>query len=159
MSDDVAGWEIISKQGEKYTFWEMIFGLLIGAPLTDPTFKFTVRQKSTGIIKTVTAYDEGELPERIARGAFDFERIISEDAAERILTGIRSGGEARTLALDSVEHVLKQRLQKGAIDPRELFANLQDVLRPAGEDAVGEFARRCFPLLSQHEAKQARPRH
>ena len=91
MSDQIPDWEVISKQGKKFTFWQMLFGFLLGEP-PHSTFKFKVRQKSTGIIKTVTAYDEGELPERIAKGWFDFERIISEEAAEMTLTGIRNGG-------------------------------------------------------------------
>ena len=124
MSDQIPDWEVISKQGKKFTFWQMLFGFLLGEP-PHSTFKFKVRQKSTGIIKTVTAYDEGELPERIAKGWFDFERIISEEAAEMILTGIRNGGEARTLALDSVEYIFRQRLQKGDIDPHELITNLR----------------------------------
>jgi hypothetical protein len=148
MADDIAGWEVISKQGDKFTFWQMVLGLFLGAP-PHSMFRFTVRQKSTGYIKTVTAYDESELPERIAKGSFDYARIISDDAAELILTGIRNGGEARSIAFDSVEHIFRHRLKKGDIDPHELFTSLQDFLRPAGEDAVQQFTRRCFPLLAQ----------
>ena len=152
MSHDITDWEIISKEQPKAPFWETVLGVVIGlGPVIDRPFKFTVRERSTGYIKTVLAFNECELPERIAKGASHFERVISQDAAELILTGIRGGGEARVLALDNVEYVFRQRLQRGDIDPQELFTNLQDVLRPAGEEAVQEFTKRCSPLLPQND--------
>jgi hypothetical protein len=156
MADHLSGWEVISKKRDKSSvgilFRDMLLFLFGWGTPHNPPVKFTVREKSTGYIKTVTAYDESELPERIAKGQFDFDRIISEDAAELILAGIRRGGEARALAFDNIEYVFRQRLQKGDIDPYEMLTNLQDVLRPAGEEAVQELTRRCSAWLKNANA-------
>ena len=148
MDDEIARWEVISKEPPKAGWWETLFGFLLGCgPLVDHPFKFTVRQRSTGYVKTILAFDERELPERIAKGAFHFERIISDDASELILIGLSRGGEARALAFDNIEYTFRRQLEKGDTDPQELFANFQDFLRPAGEDIVQEFTNRCLPDL------------
>jgi hypothetical protein len=109
MADHLSGWEVISKKRDKSSvgilFRDMLLFLFGWGTPHNPPVKFTVREKSTGYIKTVTAYDESELPERIAKGQFDFDRIISEDAAELILAGIRRGGEARALAFDNIVRI------------------------------------------------------
>src|SRR5262245_14579417 len=153
MDGDTSDWDIISKEVPETPMWETLLGAALGgSPLVARPFKFTVRQRSTGYVKTLLAWNERELPERIAKGAFHFERVVSEDAAELILMGLRGNGEARALAFDHVEFIFRQRLQRGDIGPQELFTNLQDFLRPAGEDAVQEFTRRCSPLLPPNSA-------
>src|SRR5262249_60955154 len=103
VSQEINGWEVISKEVPQSSFWEALLHLLDVAFFlglrSERSVKFTLRQKSTGYIRTIMAYDETELPERISKGLFHVDNVISEDAGEIILTGIRSGGEARACLL------------------------------------------------------------
>lgn len=152
MAKEIAGWEVVSGQVNRRSIWETLFGAFVALPLPS-TITYTVREKSTGTTRTVTCFSAGELPERIAKGQFDFDRILSEADSEMVLSGIRAGGGARALAFEHLELVFRQRQQKGDIEPGELFTSLQAFARRAGEDAVREFSNRCFPLLP--EATQA----
>ena len=70
MVDEIAGWEVISQQVNNHSFFEMLFCIFVGGRI-DPTITFTVREKATGIKKTITGFGLGELPERIANKSFD----------------------------------------------------------------------------------------
>jgi hypothetical protein len=148
MSDDIAGWEIVSEHVNSHSFWEILISLFVGAR-PPPTITYTVRLKSTGATRTVTCFGAGELPERIAKGQFDYESIISDDDAERVLAGFRAGGEAGKVALDHIELVFRHRLQKADIDPKDLFTSLQGFAQRGGDHFVRQFSNRCFPLLSK----------
>ena len=100
MSDDIAGWEIVSEHVNRHGFWEMVIGLFAGLR-PPPTITYTVRLKSTGATRTITCFGAGELPERIAKGQFDYKSIIPDDDAERVLAGLpyrrrRRQGRARS---------------------------------------------------------------
>jgi len=70
MADEIAGWEVISQQVNKHSFFEMLIGIFAGERVP-ATIKFTVLEKATGIKKTITGFGLGELPERIANKSFD----------------------------------------------------------------------------------------
>jgi hypothetical protein len=146
MADEIAGWEIVSEHVNRHGFWDIVVSLF-SAMRPPPTITYTVRLKSTGATRTVTCFGAGELRERIAKGQFDYESIVPDDDAERVLAGIRNGGEASKVAHDHVELVFRHRLQKGDIDPKDLFTSLQGFAQRGGDKAVREFSRRCFPLL------------
>ena len=148
MSDDFAGWEVVSEHVNRHSFWEMVFSLFVGSR-PPPTITYTVRLKSTGATRTITCFGAGELRERIAKGQFDYELIIPDDDAERVLAGFRAGGEAGKVALDHIELVFRHRLQKGDIDPKDLFTSLQGFAQRGGDHVVRQFSRHCFPLLSR----------
>ena len=148
MADAISGWEIVSEQVNRHSFWEMIFGLFVGMR-PPPTITYTVRLKPSGATRTVTCFGAGELRERIANGQFDYESIVADDDAERVLAGFRAGGEAAKVALDHMELVFRHRLQKGDIDPKDLFTSLQGFAQRGGDPFVRQFSKRCFPLLSK----------
>jgi hypothetical protein len=148
MSDDTAGWEIVSEHVNRYSFWEILLSLFAGAR-PPPTTTYTVRLKSSGATRTVTCFGEGELRERIANRQFDYESIIPDDDAERVLAGFHAGGEAAKVALDHMELVFRHRLEKGDIGPRDLFTSLQGFAQRGGDPLVRQFSKRCFPLLSK----------
>ena len=147
MSDDIAGWEVVSEHVNRHSFWEILVGLFAGLR-PPPTITYTVRLKSTAP-RTITCFGAGELPERIANGQFDYEFIIPDDDAERVLAGFRVGGEAAKIALDHIELLFRHRLQKGDIDPKDLFTSLQGFAQRGGDPFVRQFSKRCFPLLSK----------
>ena len=72
MSDGIAGWEVVSEHVNRHGFWEIVIGLFAGLR-PPPTITYTVRLKSTGATRTITCFGAGELPERIAKGQFDYE--------------------------------------------------------------------------------------
>ena len=148
MSDDFAGWEIVSEHVNRHSYWEMLFSLFVGAR-PPPTITYAVRLKSTGTTRTITCFGAGELREHIAKGQFDYESIIPDDDAERVRAGLQAGGEAGKVALDHIELVFRHRLQKGDIDPKDLFTSLQGFAQRGGDHVVRQFSRRCFPLLSK----------
>ena len=148
MSDDFAGWEIVSGHVNRHGLWEMILGLFVGGR-RPPTITYTVRLNPTGATRTITCFSAGELQDRIAKGQFDYELIIPDDDAERVLAGFRAGGEAGRVALDHIELVFRHRLQKGDIDPKDLFTSLQGFAQRGGDHVVRQFSKRCFPLLSK----------
>jgi hypothetical protein len=100
-------------------------------------------------MRTITCFGAGELGERIAKGQFDYESIIPDDDAERVLAAFRAGGEAGKVALDHIELVFRHRLQKGDIDPKDLFTSLLGFAQRGGDHVVRQFSKRCFPLLSK----------
>jgi hypothetical protein len=71
-------WEIVSRKTNSWwiaIFVWIIFDLLGGSemgPRSSATW--TVRQKSTGITKRVTADSEGEAADKIAKGYFDSDK-------------------------------------------------------------------------------------
>ena len=148
MADAIAGWEIVSEHVNRHSFWDVLVGLFVGAR-PPPTITYTVHLKPTGATRTVTCFGAGELRERIANGQFDYEFIVPDDDAERVLAGFRAGGEAAKVALDHMELVFRHRLQKGDIDPKDLFTSLQGFAQRGGEPFVRQFSKRCFPLLSK----------
>jgi hypothetical protein len=158
MADDIAGWEIVSEHVNRHSFWEMVFSLLLGAR-PPPTITYTVRLKSTGTTRTVTCFGAGELRERIAKGQFDYESIIPDDDAERVLAGFRAGGEGGKVALDHIELVFRYRLEKGDIDPKDLFTSLQGFAQRGGDHVVRQFSKRCFPLLSKATQEEIKGLH
>lgn len=155
MSDDIAGWEVVSEHVNRHGFWEMVIGLFAGLR-PPPTITYTVRLKSTGATRTVTCFGAGELPERIAKGQFDYESIIPDDDAARVLAGFRAGGEAGKVALEHIELLFRRRLQKGDIDPKDLFTSLQGFAQRGGDHFVRQFSKRCFPLLSKETQAEIR---
>ena len=155
MSDDIAGWEVVSEHVNRHSFWEIVIGLFAGLR-PPPTITYTVRLKSTGATRTITCFGAGELPERIAKGQFDYELIIPDDDAERVLAGFRAGGETGKIALDHIELVFRRRLQKGDIDPKDLFTSLQGFAQRGGDHFVRQFSKRCFPLLSKETQAEIR---
>jgi len=52
-------------------FINITFSCLLNAPEIFSTVTWTLRQKSTGVIKRVTANSESEAAEKIAKGYFD----------------------------------------------------------------------------------------
>jgi hypothetical protein len=153
MPEEIAGWEIVAERVNRHGFWDMVFALL-GGVRPPPTITFTVRLQSTGATRTITCFGAGELRERIGKGQFDYESIIPDDDAARVLAGIRNGGEASKVAFEHMELVFRHRLQKGDIDPKDLFTSLQGFAQRGGDKAVREFSRRCFPLLSEVTQKE-----
>jgi hypothetical protein len=148
MAEDIAGWEVLSEHVNRHSLWEIILALLARSR-PPPTITYTIRQKSSGETRTVTCFGEGELLERIAKGQFDYESIIADEDADRVLAAFRAGGEAGKLALEHVELVFRHRLQKDDIDPKDLYTSLQGFVQRGGDKAVREFSKRCFPLLSK----------
>ena len=155
MAEDIAGWEILSEHVNRHSLWEIILALFAGVR-PPPTITYTVRQKSTGATRTVTCFGAGELRERIAKGQFDYESIIADDDAERVLAAFRAGDEAAKVALEHVELVFRHRLQKGDIAPKDLYTSLQGFVQRGGDKAVREFSRRCFPLLPKATQEEIR---
>jgi len=155
MSDDIAGWEVVSEHVNRHSFWEVIFALLAGGR-PPPTITYTVRLKSTGTTRTITCFGAGELSERIAKGQFDYESILAADDAERVLAAFRAGGETGNVALDHIELVFRRRLQKGDIDPKDLYTSLQGFAQRGGDHFVRQFSTRCFPLLSKETQAEIR---
>jgi hypothetical protein len=70
MATDINDWEVIDREAKKRSFYEMILSMLFGND-GSASVAFTVRQKATGRIETITALGEAELPDRIAKGQFD----------------------------------------------------------------------------------------
>jgi hypothetical protein len=68
-------WEVVSRNIKRYwiatIFTTIIFCWLLNDPVIFSTVTWTVRQKSTGVIKQVTANSESEAAEMIAQGCFD----------------------------------------------------------------------------------------
>jgi hypothetical protein len=151
MPEDFADWDVVAEHVNQRRLWDMLLGLFTGVR-PPPTITYTVRLKSTGATRTITCFGAGELQERLGKGQFDYESIIPDDDAERVLAGIRSGGEARKVALEHMELAFRYRLQKGDIDPKDLFTSLQGFAQRGGDQFVREFSNRCFPLLAK--AKQ-----
>jgi hypothetical protein len=158
MADEIAGWEIVSEHVNRHGFWEIVFGLFAGMR-PPPTISYAVRLKSTGATRTITCFGAGELRERIAKGQFDYESIIPDDDAERVRAGFRAGGEAGKVALDHIELVFRHRLQKGDIDPKDLFTSLQGFAQRGGDHLVRQFSKRCFPLLSEATQEEIKDLH
>jgi hypothetical protein len=148
MSGEFADWDVVSEHVNRHSLWEMIVGLFSGVR-APPTITYTVRLKSTGATRTVTCVGAGEVRERVANGQFDYESIIPDDDAERVIAGFRAGGEAAKVALDHMELVFRHRLQKRDIDPKDLFTSLQGFAQRGGDPLVRQFSKRCFPLLSK----------
>jgi len=75
LSTDIAfpdDWEIVRRHGN-YRWWLVLLDLVSQAPGTPPeTVTLTVRQKSTGATRTVTAHNECAAIRRIIDGQFDF---------------------------------------------------------------------------------------
>jgi hypothetical protein len=148
MSGEFEDWDVVSEHVNYPGLWETIVGLFSGAR-PPRTITYTVRLKSTGATRTVTCFGAGELRERVAHGQFDYESIIPDDDAERVIAGFRAGGEAAKVALEHMELVFRHRLQKGDVDPKDLFTSLQGFAQRGGESLVRQFSKRCFPLLSK----------
>lgn len=155
MSKDFSGWEVVSEHVNYRGLWDTLVGMVTGGR-PPPTVTYTVRLKSTGATRTITCFGVGELHERLAQGQFDYESIIADDDAERVLAGVRSGGEARKIALEHMELVFRYRLQKGDIDPKDLFTSLQGFAQRGGDQLVREFSSRCFPLLPKPKQDEIR---
>jgi hypothetical protein len=66
MSED---WEIVSRKTNYH--WSQIVFTLLFDDLAFSDVTWTVRQKSTGVMKRVTAYRESEAADKIAKGYFD----------------------------------------------------------------------------------------
>jgi hypothetical protein len=68
-------WEVVSRKIKRYwiatIFINIIFSWLLSDPEIFSTVTWTLRQKSTGVIKRVTANSESEAAERFAKGYFD----------------------------------------------------------------------------------------
>jgi hypothetical protein len=65
-------WEIVRRHGN-YQWWLVLLDLMSLAPGTPPeAVTLTVRQKSTGATRTVTAHNECAAIRRIIDGRFDF---------------------------------------------------------------------------------------
>jgi len=64
-------WEILGRHGN-YGWWLVLLDLVFLTPGTPPqTVTLTVRQKSTGATRTVTAHNERAAITRIIDGQFD----------------------------------------------------------------------------------------
>jgi hypothetical protein len=68
-------WEVVSREIKRHwiasIFINIIFFWLLNAPEIFSTVTWTFRQKSTGVIKRVTADSVSEAAEMIANGRFD----------------------------------------------------------------------------------------
>jgi hypothetical protein len=65
-------WEIVRRHGN-YRWWVVLLDLVSLAPGSPPeTVTLTVRQKSSGAIRTVTAHNERAAISRIIDRQFDF---------------------------------------------------------------------------------------
>jgi hypothetical protein len=96
----------------------------------------------------ITAFNRSELQVRAAKRQFDRREIISLDAAQFILPALRSGsGKACTRAFNHIELAFYRGLRQGTIDPHELFTNLRNLVKRAGDEVVREFDKRFLPLL------------
>jgi hypothetical protein len=155
MSKDFAGWDVVSEHVNYRSLWDTLVGIFTSAR-PPPTITYTLRLKSTGATRTITCFGVGELGDRLAQGQFDYESIIADDDAERVLAGVRSGGEASKVALEHMELVFRHRLQKGDIDPKDLFTSLQGFAQRGGDRLVREFSNRCFPLLPKAKQEEIR---
>jgi hypothetical protein len=73
-------WEILDRKIHRRwmtTFFMVTLGLLLGPPEPLDFYSsgtWTVRQKSTGVVKRVMAKNESEAADKIAKGWFDAER-------------------------------------------------------------------------------------
>jgi hypothetical protein len=70
MATDINGWEVIYREAKKRSFYEMVLSVLFGTDAL-ASVAFTLRERATGRIETITALGEGELSDRIAKGQFD----------------------------------------------------------------------------------------
>ena len=67
-------WEVVSRKIERYWITTIFINIIFfWAPYPQilSTVTWTLRQKSTGVIKRVTADSESEAVEKIAKGYFD----------------------------------------------------------------------------------------
>ena len=76
-------WEVVSRKTNRpwiTTFFVFIIGLIsFDATGFHSIVTWTVRQKSTGITKRVTADSESEAADKIANGRFDAEPAVAEE--------------------------------------------------------------------------------
>jgi hypothetical protein len=67
-------WEVVSCRINKAAsnlFWIALQTLLTAEPMNRSSVTFTVRQRSTGALRSVTAVSKREAGELIAKGQFD----------------------------------------------------------------------------------------
>jgi hypothetical protein len=72
MKENPQGWEIVSRHGNYGGWVALILHFVILTPPSEPnTITITVREKSTGLVYSVTAANEREARARLAEGKFD----------------------------------------------------------------------------------------
>jgi hypothetical protein len=75
-------WEVVGRETNHpwiTTFFVFILGLISFDPTgLHSSVTWTVRQKSTGIVKRVTARSETEAADKIAKGWFDADQAVVE---------------------------------------------------------------------------------
>jgi hypothetical protein len=82
MRDIPDDWEVVSRKIKRHwiatIFLNTIFLWLLNAPEIFSTVTWTVRQKSTGVTKRVTASSEREAADKIAKDWFDADEAVTE---------------------------------------------------------------------------------
>ncbi len=70
MSDLQAEWEVVSRHGN-YSWLGTLTVLLMGSGAEPKSVTLIVREKSTGVTRTLTAYSDSEAAAKLANGQFD----------------------------------------------------------------------------------------
>ena len=77
------GWEIVSRKTNRpwfKSFLMIVLGLVVqDNPGVFSSVTWTVRQKSTGVTRRVTANSKSEAADKIANGWFDAEQAVAEE--------------------------------------------------------------------------------